>query len=447
MLPAPMLPPPDRTRRILTLALPIIGSMMSQNVLNLVDTAMVGSLGKEALAAVGLGGFVTFTSQAVILGLSAGVQAMAARRLGEGRDHELAVPLNGGLLLSLCVGLPLAALLYLLAPKIFALLNADPQVLALGVPYYRARLLGVVAVGMNFSYRGYWNGVGLSHMYMRTIVLMHLANVGLSYCLIFGKLGLPTLGTQGAGLGTTLSVWIGAAIYLFLGFRHARAGGFLAKLPDAESMQSLLRLSIPNSIQQLFFSLGLTTLFWIVGKVGTTELAAANVIINLTLVALLPAMGLGLAAASLVGQALGRKQPEDATRWGWEVVRVGLLLLVCLGLPYVLLPDRILSVFIHDPETLAAARAPLRLVGITIAIEAYGMVLMNALLGAGDSRNVMVVSIVTQWLLFMPVAYLVGVKYSGGLLAIWAIQAVYRGIQSATFVWMWNRGAWARIQV
>jgi putative MATE family efflux protein len=421
--------------------------MVSQNLLNLVDTAMVGTLGKVSLAAVGLGGFATFTSQAIILGLSAGVQAMAARRKGEGLEDEMAVPLNGGLALSLLIGLPLSMLLYWLAPVIFPLLNSDPQVVAAGIPYYRMRLIGVAAVGMNFAFRGYWNGVNLSRLYMRTLVIMHLANVFLSYGLIFGRCGLPRMGTAGAGLGTTCSVILGTLIYLYLGLRHARKAGFLQRLPDRRNLRSLLQLSIPNAIQQVFFASGLTTLYWIVGKVGTTELAAANVLINITLVALLPSIGLGMAAASLVGQALGKGEPEDAARWGWDVVRVGVVLLTGLGIPYILIPQKLLGVFLRDADTLAVAIPALRLVGATVPVEAFGMVLMNALLGAGDNRNVMLVSVVTQWIFFLPVAYLVGPKLGYGLLGIWSAQAVYRSLQTLCFVQLWRRGKWKGIQV
>ena len=127
---------PERRRRILTLALPIIAAMTSQALLNVVDTAMVGHLGDAALAAVGLGSFVLFTCQAMILGLSVGVQAIAARRRGEGRLDETAVPLNASLLLILVIGPLLTVVLCGLAPWFFPLLNPDPAVIAGAVPYF-----------------------------------------------------------------------------------------------------------------------------------------------------------------------------------------------------------------------------------------------------------------------------------------------------------------------
>ena len=142
--------PGHRSREVWALALPIIGAMSSQNVLNLVDTAMVSRIGPSSLAAVGLGSFINFMSFSAITGLSAAVQAMAARRYGEGRLHETAIPLNGGILLSLLIGLPLSVILILAAPWIFARLNHDPDVVRQGTVYLQCRLLGIAAIGINF---------------------------------------------------------------------------------------------------------------------------------------------------------------------------------------------------------------------------------------------------------------------------------------------------------
>ena len=137
----------ERRRRILALALPIIGGMVSQNLLNLVDTAMVGALGDSALAATGVGGFAFFMAIATMMGLSAAVQAMAARRIGEGRADEAAAPLNGALLLALGFGVPLTAALVWATPWFFPLLNSDPAVYEQGVPYLQYRL-ATLALGV-----------------------------------------------------------------------------------------------------------------------------------------------------------------------------------------------------------------------------------------------------------------------------------------------------------
>lgn len=436
-----------RLNRIGQLALPIVGGMVSQTVLNLVDTAMVGFLGKDALAGVGTASFAAFMATALVMGLSSGVQAMSARRIGEGRADEAAVPLTGGLVLALLIGLPVTVAMLTFSSTLLPLINATPGVVEAGLPYFDARLLGVVATGINFAFRGYWTGVSQSRHYLHTLLIIQVANVVISYVLIFGKFGFPELGTQGAGLGTTISLFLGTAVYFVLGWKNARKNGFLRRIPRQETMFAMLRLSVPAAIQEFLFAAGFTAIFWIVGRIGTAEVAATNVLINLALVAILPAVGLGMAALTLVSEALGRKDAEEASRWAWDVVKVAVASIGLLGLPALVVPDLVLAGFIHDPEVVAMARSSLRLMGATIAIDGIGLVLLHALLGAGAARQVMVVAVGSQWLVGLPLAWLAGPYLGLGLFAVWVTQAAYRIFQAAVFMALWRRRGWVGIKV
>jgi putative MATE family efflux protein len=421
--------------------------MLSQNVLNLVDTGMVGTLGDAALAGVGLGGFTNFLLSAFILGLSAGVQAMAARRVGEGRLSETAIPLNGGLLLALALAVPWSAALIALAPEYFPLLTGDAAVVEQGVPYLRARLFAMFAMGMNFAFRGYWNAVDKSILYMRTLISMHVLNIFLNWVLIFGNLGAPALGAEGAGVASAIATVFGTASYFVLGRSYARDAGFLHGLPTRETMTTIVRLAAPAGLQQFFFAAGMTVFLVLVARMGTPELAATKVIIDLMLVAILPGIGFGLAAASLAGQALGRGDPQDAKQWGWDVTKMAVLFVGALSVPAVLVPEVLLGAFIHEPSTLALAKNPLRLVGGFLFVDAVGMVLMNALIGAGDTKRVMFIGTSFQWLIFLPAVYVIGPVMGFGLVAVFAAQAFYRGSQAAVFALMWKRGAWQSIDL
>ena len=444
------LPPKERLQRILNLAMPVIAGMVSQNVLNLVDTAMVSRLpnSNAALAAVGYGGFALFLAQSIILGLSTGVQASAARRKGQGRLAETGHFLNAALVIILLVAPVLTLALHHVIPFLYPYINHDPEVIALGVPYLQIRSAGIIFVAMNFSFRGYWNAVDLTRLYMTTLISMHLLNIVLNYILIFGHFGAPALGVQGAAYASVISLAFGTTIYFWLGARWARGYGFLQRLPGREDIKRLVQLSLPNGVQQMFFSAGFLALFWIIGQVGTAEVAAANVLMNLMLVAYLPGMGFGLAAATLVGQALGRNDAADASRWAWDVVTVALIAMVLIGLPMVLAPETVLtSIYRLSPETLEVALWPLRLVGLSMVFEAVGTILQNALLGAGDARRVMLTSIANQWLLFLPTAYVVGPLLGFGLTALWSLQVVSRCIQAMIFAAYWRGQRWAHIKI
>lgn len=420
---------------------------MSQNILNLVDIGMVGHLGDTALAATGIGSYSNYLAISFIIGLSAGVQALAARRLGEERYHETAVPLNGGLMLALMIGVPLCAILYLLIPSIYPILSNDPAVIEQGVPYLQVRILSMVAVGMNFSFRGYWSAIHMTGVYLRTLLIMHAFNIFLNWVLIFGNLGAPEMGVTGAGLATTISLYIGTGLYFFFALRHARDKGFLNMVPSRHVLWQQFRLSLPASFQQLFFSAGLVMLIWIVGHIGTAEVAAVNVLMTFHITAILPAFGIALAATTMVGNALGRNDVEDAALWGWNAAAISLVYGVVLGLVLIPFAEPLLSVFLTNPETRQLAYLPMIVWAVAIGFDATGMVLMNALIGAGDTRRSMWISVIAQWAFFLPVAYIVGPELGFGLLGIWVVNGLYRIGQATAFVRQWAGRRWVGIKL
>ena len=424
-----------------------MGGMMSQNILNLVDIGMVGHLGDSALAATGIGGFSNYLAISFIIGLSAGVQALAARRLGEERYSETAVPLNGGLILALVIGVPLCAILYLAIPATYSFLSDDPAVIEQGVPYLQVRILSMVAVGMNFSFRGYWSAIHMAGVYLRTLLIMHAINIFLNWVLIFGNLGAPEMGVVGAGLATTISLYIGTGLYFFFAIRHAHDKGFLHRIPSRSTLWQQFTLSLPSSLQQLFFSAGLVTLIWIMSQIGTAEVAAVNVLMTFHITAILPAFGVALAATTLVGNALGRGDTEDAALWGWNTAAIALVYGVLVSVVLIPFADPILGLFLTNPETRQLAYWPMVLWALVIGFDTTGMVLMNSLIGAGDTRRSMWISVISQWVFFLPFAFIVGPVLGFGLLGVWAVNGVYRSAQAIVCVQQWAGRHWAGIKL
>lgn len=314
-----------------------------------------------------------------------------------------------------------------------------------GVPYLQSRLVGMVFVGANFSFRGFFNGIGRSDLYLRTLIVMHAVNVAVSLLLIYGVGGWEGMGSLGAGVGSTIAAAVGTAMYVGIGLREARSYGLLRSWPSADGLKLLLRLALPGSVQQLLFAAGFTALFAIVGRIGTAETAAANVLVNVTMVAVLPGLGFGIAGASLVGQALGRGDAEDARRWGWDTALVAAVVMGALGVPMWAAPAWIVGLFVPGaPEVIAAASTPLRLAGLMLPLDGVGLVLMNCLLGAGAARASAVVSIGSQWGVGLPLAYATGVWWGLGLTAVWAVQVGQRAVQAVLFAIVWRRGDWTK---
>lgn len=443
--------PRERFDVITSQALPVMGGMVSQNVLNLVDAAMVASLGTAVVAAVGVGSNVNFQAQACVQSLGAGVTAMSARRVGAGAEQEAraAEPLNAALALAAIVGTAIGAVMFWAAPTYIAAIQSDPQVLAAAVPYLQARLLAVPAVGMNYSFRGYWNACGQPKVYLHTITSMHAANIVLSFALIFGVpgLGIPALGVLGAGLGTTASTWFGTLLYFRQGFMRARARGFMAAMPSLATVRTLGGLSISQALTTTLYASGMTVLFWIIGRIGTVELGAANVLLNLLLVVALPCWGMGLSAGALAGRAMGRGDPEDADKWVWQVARLTSALMALCGLVFVAFPDMLLKPFLADEVARAAAVAPLRMVGAAVCIDSAGAVMQSALSGVGAARTVAIASFLSQWCVFLPLAYYIAIVKGCSLTQLWAVYTLSRIGNALLFTALWRTKRWQRIKL
>jgi putative MATE family efflux protein len=383
---------------------------------------------------------------AFFIGMATGVQTLVARNMGEGNPEKAAYPLNGGLLLNLLLAVPTTIFLIYISDGVMGLLLDDPIVAEKSSDYLMARLGGILALGCNFAFRGFWTSVGRPGFYLRTLLMMHAINILLNYLLIFGHWGFPRLETFGAGLGTTLSLFCGTLYYLWLAKKHASGLGFAQGLPSKRGFRSLIKISVPSALQQIFFAAGFTALFWIIGKLGTAELAGANAIITMTLVVILPCIAFGISANTLVSKAIGEGNMDDAYRWGWDVSKLAFSFVLLLGLPMIFFPDALLGLFLHDAESLNVSRFPLQLVGFGIAFDAISLVLMSALQGAGASKQTMIVGVVMQWGLFLPVAYLLGPVYAVGLTAIWIAQMVYRTIQMLWFVFLWKQKHWQQLK-
>ena len=182
--------------------------------------------------------------------------------------------------------------------------------------------------------------------------------------------------------------------------------------------------------------------------VGTVELAAYTVLVNLISFVGLPAWGLGTAGATLVGQALGAHSVADARRWAWDVIRVGCPLITILGVPFWAAPELLLRPFVHEPETLAMAVTPCRILGVMIILNSVGYMLSSMLNGAGDVKRVMYVNVLTQYVVLLPGAWLAGPVLGYGFLGIWLVhQLGFRFAQSLIYASMWHRGKWARLSL
>lgn len=437
----------ERLQHLSAFSLPIILALSSQNLLNIIDTWIVGQLGTLRLGAVALGGNVNWVLSSFFIGLGSGVQAYVSRKVGEDDIDGAVGAVRRTLVFIAQVVVPFAVVTAIASNEIMSLLTGRGDTEILGAVYLAARLGGLPFLAANFAFRGYWNGLGLARVYLQTIIVIHAVNVVVSMVFVFGLGPIPAMGVFGAGMGSTIAQAIGTIYYLYLAMRNGpserfRLGG------QRTALRGLLKLGAPAGLQSMLFSLGFLMFFWITDKLGPSELGASQVLVTLALVSILPSVGIGLGAASLVGQSLGAGRLADARVWGWLALGAGIAFGLLTGVVAIIFAPELLSWFItNDPHTAALALTPLRLIGGVMIIDATGVVLSNTLIGAGAARQVMLWSVLTQWCVFLPIAWFAGLQAGYGLVALWVGFALYRLVFGGAMVKAWRGSAWQTMAV
>jgi putative MATE family efflux protein len=417
--------------------------MISQNLMGLIDTALIGHLGTKSLAAAGISIFILFVHAAPLMGLAIAVQSLTANKMGANQKNTTAYYLNNSLIISLIYG----GLVYFLSTfylkGLVSLMTSDIEVIQLAYQYLDARLMGVFAIGLTHSYRGFWNGISRTNIYLMIIIIMHILNAIISYALIFGKWGFPNLGIAGAGFGSTIATLIGSLMHFLLALKTVRHFGYLKKFFNISIWKELVRQSSMSGMQQLLFALGFAVFFFIIGKLGAKELAAANVLITISLFMVYPGMAMGMTACTFVGESLGKGDRAKAKWWAQKVQNLTALCVGIISLICIIFHQAILEIFIHEVAVLELAKWPLIIFLITLNIEISGHILMYQFFGSGNPQIILGVTVPIQWIGILPFAYLIGPILGHGLTAIWLVQTVFRCLQTVILAWIWKRDQWS----
>lgn len=441
---------PTRTlsREILGLAVPIMLASLSQTLMSLIDIAMVGRLGAAAIAAVGLGGILTFAISSLFNALQTGVQTLVARRRGEGKSAEAVESFRVAFYFTLITGNLLAALYVLAAPRYFYLLNADPDVVSIGASYlqFRGWSMGIVMLGSVFY--GFYNGIGKTRIHMIVTITANVLNVVLNYGLIFGRFGLPALGAPGAGQATALASIATTSLYAVMAltpFIRRQYPGLWYGTLSRSALWRVLRLALPAGLHEFGTILGFTIFMILMGMVSTVALAASEILINIISFSFLPASGFLHACQTLVSQSLGQRNPGRAQAITETATTLCILFMGALGVLFITVPTPILRLFTTDMNIIQQAKAPLQIVGMVQFLDAIGMVHYGALRGAGDVVFPAVAELLLMWLLFLPLTYVTGITLGWGLVGGWIAVAVHLATYSITFLLRFRYGSWKKI--
>src|SRR6201988_3075347 len=436
-------------RAILLLAIPMVLEMVLESLFAVVDVFWVGRLGAHAVATVGLTESLLSLVFAVGLGLSLSTTAMVARRIGEKDPSGAAVAGVQAIVLglggSLVIGLPC----FFLAPKLLQVMGASPQVVSGGSGYARIALGGSGAILMLFLNNAIFRGAGDAAIAMRLLWVSNIINLVLDPCLIFGWGPFPHLGVTGAALATFTGRSIGVLYQFYRLLKGSERIRVLARHVRINTavMLRLLRVSLTGMLQFAIANASWIFLVRIVSIFGSDSVAGYTVAIRIVVFFILPAWGLSNAAATLVGQNLGARKPDRAERAVWRTGFYNMLFLGSIGIFFVIFATPGVKLFVSDPEVIPIAAVALRTFACGNIGYAYGMVMLQAFNGAGDTVTPTIVNFFGFWVLELPLAWWLAVhaqlRPQGAFLSIVIAECC---IAAASMV-LFRRGRWARQQI
>jgi MATE family multidrug resistance protein len=447
-----LLPDKALTRSVLKISAPAVAGLSLQMVVTVTETAMVGRLEntKVALAAMALASLAAWAITSAFSSLATGTHVLTARRTGERDLVGAGDVLNNSLLLSLAAGLLIALPGYLFAHDFINFFAADPDVATAGTGYMQWRFIGIGVFLFVVSYRGFFNGIGHTKVFMYSAFVINFSNIFLNYILIFGAFGIPSQGLTGAGLAVALSNVLGCLYFIAATFsgRYRKTYKYYSKLRvRTDVMRQIVKISIPVSFQNMLLLLGFLVFAAIAGYVGTTEQAATQIVISALYMSFLPCFGFGIGAQTLVGQSMGNAQYDLARRYGLEASRLATYFTICLGVLFIVFPDTIIRIITNDPEIAAVARPLLQIAGAAQMFYAPGIVLAHALQAAGATVHVMWVEVLTHWVIFLPTCYVLGVVLGVGIEGAWLALPIYIISYSVLIYVKYRKGAWLRLRV
>jgi multidrug resistance protein, MATE family len=455
---------------ILRLATPTVIAMLTQSIVNEIDAIFFAHLpspeSSNGQAALLPSLILLWAFGGSLSAISVGTQAFTARRFAERRPTDAGAVLVNAAIFAVAAGVLFTVFGYLLMPLLLDLILKVPEVRAAADGYLKWRLLGITSMAVTFAFKAFFDGIGKTHVHLVSAIVMNALNVLLCYAFIFGHWGAPRMGVTGAGFAGAVSTYVGLGIMVLYAllpeYRVFRL--FDVRRFARGTVWDILKLSIPSAVATLAVMSGFGLFVTIVGRLdhmaasaaaavssGVTEAvngaATTDVVVVLKLT-FTACLAFGTSTATLVSQSLGEREPDKASRFGWASVRLGLVIFGILGLiEGVFCTWPILHLVTKSEAVAQAALMPMRIMGICTPLIAVGMILTQALFGAGNSRFVMIVELVLHFTCLVPLAWILGITLHGGLVGIWSAAVVYVVLLSSTMIWKFSSGDWKAIKL
>ena len=434
-------------RAIFLLAVPMVLELVLESLFAVVNIAYVSHLRRsatEALAIVGLTESLLTIVFTLAMGLSVAVAATVARRIGEGSSEEAATAGAQGIWLGIVTSLPLTVVGLFFMPTVFRLMGAHEEVIAFGQGYGRIIFTFNGVVSLLFINNAIFRGAGDASIAMRSLWVANIINFILDPCFIFGLGPFPEWGVTGSAVATTIGRSVGVAYQLWILFgsngRVKLLGHHL--VPKVDLMWRMFRLSIGVMVQNFIATASWIAMMRIVARFGSGAMAGYTIAIRIIIFALLPSWGMSNAAATLMGQNLGAKKPERAERSVWETGVANMIFLGLIALIFILFAEYLIHLFTREAEVVAYAVSALKYISYGYAFYAWGMVIVQAFNGAGDTRTPTWINLICFWFIQIPLAYFLATMTPLRSKGVFLSGTISESILAVVAILLFRRARW-----
>ncbi len=431
-------------RAIVLLAIPMILEMAMESLFAVVDAFFVSKIGVEAVATVGLTESVLTLVYSIGIGLSAAATAMVARRIGEGSREAAAKAGAQVILIALVLSILMAVPGFFFAKDILKLMANDASVSDTGYRYTQLMLTANLPILLLWMLNGIFRGAGDAATAMRALWIANGVNIVLCPLFIFGYGPFPELGVMGSGVATTIGRSVGVCYQLW----HLFEVGKIVKIrwamfrPDFSIIRRLINLASGSTGQYLIASASWIFMVYILGQISKEVTAGYTIAIRIVIFSILPSWGMANAAATLVGQNLGAGHPDRAEKSAWRAGFFNMIFMALIGLVYLIGAPFFIRLFTQEPEVVAAGSMALRIISGGYVFYGYGMIMTQALNGAGDTRTPTWLNILCFWMIEIPLAWSLAMHADWGQSGVYWSIIIAESVMALLAIWVFRKGKW-----
>lgn len=431
-------------RAIFLLSVPMALEMMMESVFAIVDIFFVSKLGSEAIATVGITESMVTIVYALAVGLSTATSSLVSRRIGEKNQEGASAAAVQAILAGTFISVAIAIPGIIFSKSLLRLMGAS-EIIVNEMWGFTAIMIGSNTVIMLlFIINAIFRSAGDAAISMRVLWMANLINIVLDPILIFGFGSIPALGIQGAAIATATGRGLAVLYQIYLlvaGRRRVVIRARHLRL-EPQVMMTLLKLSLGGIGQHIIATSSWIGLVRIISVFGSTVVAGYTIALRIMVFALLPSWGLSNAASTLVGQNLGAGQPGRAERSVWVTGWVNMIFLGLVGLLLIVFSEFFVRLFINDPAVITAGSNCLRIISVGFIAYGFGMVLVNALNGAGDTFTPTVINVFCYWLLEIPLAWFLALHSGLNETGVFISIVIAETIMTLTAFWLFRKGNW-----